>query len=57
MTDEENERIWRGVHPLRAWMLRMARRLPPWHRHDRARAVHGRHDRSAETMHDVKRPK
>ena len=58
MTDEENERMWRGVHPLRAWML-MCRlwSSPPRHPKDQARKRHGKHGKRAERMHNVKRPK
>ena len=55
MKRERKEHIWRGVHPLRAWMLRLIGRVKPWHPQDRARAVHGRHHRGAERLHNVKR--
>jgi hypothetical protein len=55
MTDEENERIWRGVHPLRAWLLRLTGRDTKRHPQDKARAVHGKHGPGSERLHNVKR--
>ncbi len=56
MTDEENERIWRGVHPLRAWVSRLTPCLPPnMHPPDEARRAHGKHGYCADRLHNVKR--
>ena len=55
MKRKDKEHIWRGVHPLRAWMLRMVARVNPWHPQDKARQHHGRHTRKAERLHNVKR--
>lgn len=55
MTDEKKDHIWRGVHPLRAWMLRLTGRAKPVHPQDRARQHQGRHHRTAERLHNVKR--
>ena len=58
MKRKDKEHIWRGVHPLRAWML--MRRLwssPPRHPKDKARKKHGKHGKKAEKMHNVRRSK
>jgi hypothetical protein len=55
MKRKDKERIWRGVHPLRAWMLRMIGRATPWHPQDKARAVHGKHGEKSDRLHRVKR--
>ena len=57
MKRKDKDHIWRGVHPLRAWMLRMVARVNPWHPQDKARQHHGRHHKTAERMHNVKRSK
>ncbi len=56
MTRKDKDHIWRGVHPLRAWMLTC--RLwsyPPQHPKDQARKKHGEHGKTAERLHNVKR--
>jgi len=52
---EDKEHIWRGVHPLHAWLLRFGGRWHRWHPEDRARAAHGQHGVIAEHLHNVKR--
>ena len=56
MRDEDERRIWRGVHPLRAWML-MCRlwSSPPRHPRDEARKQHGEHGEKSDRLHRVKR--
>ena len=55
MKRKEKEHIWRGVHPLRAWLLRLTGRDTKRHPQDKARAAHGEHSRGSDRLHNVKR--